>query len=135
MPSFSMDAASSHCGLSSTAFRGWFGSGGMRSISMKNAPVRRCRPASALALAMVSWSTGSSGERLNALAAAASAEALDPLGAALHFVEELASDAGGNAPAGMEGDGDAVGDTLLECCQIGQDCVKSLQPEMRAQLP
>src|ERR1043165_2994209 len=134
MPSFSMEAWSSHCALSSNALRGWWGSGRTRSISMRNAPVRRCRPSRALAFARVSWSTGNLDEWLKVLAAAASAEARDPLGAALHFIEELPGDAGGDASAGVEGDGDAVGNTLLECCQIGQDRVKSLRPEMFAQL-
>ena len=57
-----------------------------------------------------------------------------PFDAPFHFGEEPSGNPGFRPSRGMEGDGDAVGDTLLEFCQIGDDRVKGLFPEMLPQL-
>src|SRR6266545_243610 len=135
MPTFSMDAASSHWAFVSKALRGWSGSRRIRDRSIRKAPLRRSRLARAPAWATVSSSSGSDCDGRYARRAAASAAAVDPFETALDFGEEGASDPGFFAASGMEGDGNAVGDTLLKLCQIGDHRVKSLVPEMFPQLP
>src|SRR6266446_3500603 len=130
MPTRSIEAVSSHCACVSRFFRGCVGSGRMRASSIRNAPVRRVRPASAPAFAIVSWSSGSEGAWVNARSAASVAAAADPLAAPLDLIEELSGDAGFFASLGMEGEGDAVGDTLLECCQVRDHRVKGKVAEM-----
>src|SRR2546423_14543909 len=130
MPMRSMEAVSSHCACVSRFFRGCVGSGRMRASSIRNAPVRRVRPASAPAFAIVSWSSDSDGAWLNARSAASRAACADPLAAPLDFIEEASGDAGFFTSLCMEGEGDAVGDTLLELCQIGNHGVKGKVAKM-----
>src|SRR5947209_19512628 len=104
----------------------------MRPISIRKAPLSRLRPCSAPAAALSS-SSGSEGAALKARWAACRAAWGDPFDAPLDLIEELAGDAGGAASWSMEGNGDAVGDALLELCQIGQHRVKAERAKMGAQ--
>src|SRR5262245_14353663 len=82
----------------------------------------------------MSSSSGSDGSVLKALRAAASALSLEPFEATLNFIEEASGNAGFLASPCMEGNGDAVGNTLLELCQIRNDGVKRKIAKMRAKL-
>src|SRR5207253_406260 len=111
------DSVSCRCASVSRFLRGWAGSGRRRPISMKNAPVRRRRPACSLA-SLDPVSSGNEGAAAKVRAAASSAACAEPLDALLDFGEELSSDVGFFTAPGVEGDGDAVSDTLLKLCQI-----------------
>src|SRR5437016_237626 len=130
MPNRRTESASSCWASVSSCFRGCAGSGRMRRLSMRNAPLRRRRPSRAPASEAAPASSGSEGAAVNALRADASAAAAEPLAAALDFVEELPGDAGFFAPGSVEGEGDAVGNTLLELCQIRNHGVKGEGAEL-----
>src|SRR5437588_560785 len=134
MPSRDTESVSSRWEVVSKFFRGWLGSGRMRVMSIRNAPAKRRRPSRAPASEAAAASSGSEGRAVNARAAADSAACAEFLEAALDFPKELAGDAGGVASWGTAGDGDAVGDTALEGCQIGEHGVKGEGPEVGPQL-
>src|SRR5437773_5947129 len=112
------DATRSRWASESNSLRGWVGSGRMRVSSMEYAPASRSLPSIA-PCAGKGGLLGSLGSAPNVRSAAIVAAAADAFNAAEDFVEEASGDGSLVASGGVEGDGDAVGDTLLELCQIG----------------
>ena len=96
----------------------------MRSISMKKAPDSQRRPSRDGACGVLGSSSDSVAGELKVLVAAAIALAASPPDPPLDFTEELPGDVGFRAGGREEGDGDAMGDRLLEASEVGNDRFK-----------
>src|SRR5947209_7067308 len=134
MPICRMESVSSRCACVSRFLRGWAGSGWMRWSSIRKAPVSRCLPSTAPAWLVGPSLSGSDGNVPNVRAAALRAASAEFFTSPADFIEEGPRDVGFLTAGGVEGDGDAVGDTSLELCQIGNDGVKGQAAEMCPQL-
>src|SRR4051794_24863110 len=118
-----MEATRSRWAPSSMSRRGWVGSGRMRSSRMEKAPTSRRRPCWAPISGGGGLGSGGCAVEPKVRSAAAVAAATEPFDAGGDLIEEVSGDCGLLASRGMEGDGDGVGDTLLEQCQIGNHAV------------